>query len=236
MAAEYIKKDWIIKAAKLKDTIYFVLELKENNENLQDMSKLRQKSKEFGYKFESYALASSPDSEPKGKLETVYEKEEFCVLMSRDVDKIKVIFGAEIDGVDSETVIGSFDEIMPTQLIELKTHKLDKEKLDKNRTIEWWCQSFIASVDNIYIGYHTGGIIKGEDIKKVETKSLKPRHKIWSQIDCIKRLKSSLTDIKSHMDKIKDPNKGFSLESNSKEITVIENFLPQEYVDYINNL
>ncbi|CAG9807070.1 unnamed protein product [Chironomus riparius] len=234
MSSPYLENDWIVKAVKLKETIYFILELK-GYENKNDISK------SFGFKFESYMVASKPYLEPPGASLPVYKREEFCVLMSRKVDDYKILFGAEIDGVNSKSVIGTLDELKTSNLIEIKLRKYKEgpNKLDANRSIEWWCQSCIASVDIIHVGIHDQGVIK--NLETLQTKKLQHKYSPWSRSECIKQLKKLLTYIKDKMEEIDDPKIGLSFEWKGKskefaDIKVIEGFLPLKYIEFINKL
>jgi hypothetical protein len=106
--------NWFIKAVKFKGTIYFIIELnyKENTA----YKKPGDKSYQYGFKFESYVLASDPNENPKGCSEIVNESEEFCILMSRTLGDSKIIFGIESDGVEGNKV-NSLDDLKNPNLL-----------------------------------------------------------------------------------------------------------------------
>jgi len=232
---------WVVKAVKFKGTIYFIIEMdyKMNKGN----KKVGDKSYQYGFKFESYVLTDDPKENPRGSTEIVNENEEFCILMSRTIDNsLKIIFGIESDGIkagDEGNKINTLDELKKSKLVEVKT-KIDNGKpIPKHMERDWWCQSYIASIDQIHFGSRDyNGIvteIKAYDVKALEDDTIKNT--------CLKFLKKFLNQVKEKMRNVDDPKRVyyFKCDQNQKKIDVHLDknnviFLSDNYINFINNL
>lgn len=229
--------NWVVKAVKFKGTIYFMIEMnyKENTGN----KKADDKSYQYGFKFESYVLSSDFDKLPKGKSEIVNENEEFCILMTRTIaNSTKIVFGIESDGVEGDKV-NSLEDLKKSKLAEVKT-RFDKGTPMHDLTkLDWWCQSYIAAIDKIHVGFRDSkGIVTG--IKAVNLKELEDGNK---KNNCLIFLNNFLNDIKGKMKDVDDPGKVHCFSWNQKtkkvEMSFDESglkFLSDEYVNFMNNL
>lgn len=235
--------NWVIKAVKFKGTIYFIIEMhyKENTEK----KKPDDKSYQYGFKFESYVLSSDYDKQPKGKSETVNENEEFCIIMTRTIaNSNKIIFGIESDGVEGAKV-NDLNDLKKSKLAEVKT-RFDKGTPMHDLTkLDWWCQSFIAAIDKIHVGFRDSrGIvtsIKVVNLKELEDTTKKNNNK--KENNCLIFLNNFLNEVKQEMKNVDDPKKVhcFSWNKKFKKVEVcLDNsnikFLSDNYVNFINNL
>ncbi|XP_070510098.1 decapping and exoribonuclease protein-like [Chironomus tepperi] len=228
--------NWIVKAVKFKGTIYFIIETNFNDYKVN--LKVDDKSYQYGFKFESYILSSDPEDNPKGKSETVNENEEFCILMSRTIDNsIKILFGIESDGVDGNKV-NSLDDLKKSKLVEVKTFFDKGTPMNDYTKLGWWCQSYIAAIDQIHVGLRDSrGFVTG--IKAVNLKELEDSTK---RNNCLKFLKKFLIEIKGKMKDVDDPKKVYCFKWNQKQMKVDayldknDVFLSDNYVNFMNDL
>ncbi|CAH2099860.1 unnamed protein product [Euphydryas editha] len=165
----------------------------------------------WGYKFEQYMLSDMPDGKPNPDL-PVDETEEFSLVFTTNLNRHKIVFGAEMDGIrcdktpisplphsnDPETII---QYLSSKQFIELKTNRhIEFSIQDKNfkrfKTRKWWCQSFLVGIDTILCGFRNdNGIV--EELKLYNVSDL-PRisKRLWDPNVCFNFLDTFLTFIK----------------------------------------
>lgn len=104
---------------------------------------------------------SSAGSDPNDTLESRFKEpvntwREFGVVFKSKLGGHRLIFGAEVDGLD-------FDE---SCYIELKTSRILKEPANiatfyQQKLISFWAQSFLAGIPKILIGFRSDrGIVK----------------------------------------------------------------------------
>ncbi|CAG9807068.1 unnamed protein product [Chironomus riparius] len=229
---------FVLEAVKLKETIY--LALKTNKQEPSPHLTI----------FETCLLSTDPKDES-----AAIKKDEFNIVLSREINELKILFAAECDGIISVDAIENIHDLEQSMLIEVKT-KLDKPEhssptfYDYNK-LYTWCQSFIASIDTIYVGKRNDQDIVNR-IEKFDLETLEyPKHssKFWEKNDCLNRLREFLRNIKEDMQAVDDPRKVFSYNWKERpkkgpknkfpifadELDDREN-LSQEYISFINNL
>lgn len=244
MASPYNKyNSWTIDAVKFKGTIYLCMKLDKNyglksNENFP--------SHGYGFKFERFVLSLDPHTGKEKSVGTVYENEEFCVVMSTSIDdEIKILFGMEIDGVDSENAVNSLDDLKKSKLVEVKTRKVNPKynSVSPLVALSWWCQSYISDIENIYVGMRDEDLIK--EIKVFSVERLEDQNKRhWLKNVCLNFVKSFLRDVKRDMKDVDDSHTIFRYEWNpslhkkikSTRLEGKNDFLSEEYIAFINNL
>ncbi|KAJ8872071.1 hypothetical protein PR048_025672 [Dryococelus australis] len=114
---------WIICASRWKGTIYLCA--KETEEQRQKRAQQTEDQKKYmmwGRKFEQYLLADTVDGTPNVD-RPVDENEELCVVFGSEASGFNMLYGAEIDGVDSNTQIRSYEDLRKAKFVELKTHR-----------------------------------------------------------------------------------------------------------------
>ncbi|KAG5671407.1 hypothetical protein PVAND_001605 [Polypedilum vanderplanki] len=240
------KQAWEIDAVKYKGTIYMCLlpsqeQIRyQNNENSET-----RKFRQYGYKFESYLMADHPQRNPKGSTEPVYEAEEFNVVMSRSINGLKLIFANEIDGVKSDHVITSVEELKQVPLVEVKSRR-EEHHLNKFKTLAWYCQSAVTDLFDIYVGIRNfEGIVT--DIKLINIKEIakeQTKHFGWEISVCKNFLKNFLNEVKNDTKNVDDAHVVFrySWDPNIQQQTVnldllySTNFLPKQFIDFMESL
>lgn len=88
----------------------------------------------------------------------VDENEEFCCMFSTTLAGQKLLYGAEMDGIETDTLqdLNSVD-LNQFQFIEMKVklreqHERQKQNYLRFKLRNWWCQSFLANVKKIVVG------------------------------------------------------------------------------------
>lgn len=234
----YDFQGFILEAVKIKGTIYLALKT------------VKQQPPPHLTIFESCLLCSDPKDQS-----SEIRKDEFNLVLSRNVNELKVLFAAECDGLISEDNVDSLDDLNLSRFVEIKCRfdkALHNNKNFKDLTkLNYWCQSFIASINTIYIGKRDDqDIVKR--IEKIDVKSLEePEHsaKFWDKKVCLQRLREFLRHIKADMQDVDDPNTVFCYEwkerfkkGSKNQFPILpeeqknEEFLSREYISFINNL
>lgn len=159
MCTPYEKnEDWIICATKWKGTIFLCA--KETERKRISKEQMTDRDKQFsswGYKFEQYMSSDKPDGIPD-VTKPVNEREELCVVFRAKLNNHCLLFGAEMDGVKSTSVINNCSELAETQFIELKTSRcIETARQNQNfkrfKLVKWWSQSFLVGTSQIVCGF-----------------------------------------------------------------------------------
>lgn len=107
----------------------------------------------------------------------VVESEEFCCVFKANSNGKKLLYGAEMDGIDSN-VKHDLNRVDLNKLnfIELKVnlqavHEKQKSNFYRYKLRNWWSQCFLAKVEKILIGTRSqNGII--DQLSVLEVKSI----------------------------------------------------------------
>lgn len=105
------------------------------------------------------------------------ESEEFCCVFKANLSGKNLLYGAEMDGIDSN-VKCDLDRVDLNKLnfIELKVnlqavHEKQKSNYFRFKLRNWWSQCFLAKVDKIFIGTRSqNGIVN--ELSELEVKSI----------------------------------------------------------------
>lgn len=95
------QEGWIILATKFNGTIYLCAE--ETPKKAADRLNKTENDLKFcryGFKFESFILSDSSNTNPTPN-EPVLEGEEFCTMFGCKLNGKRLMYGAEVDGIDS---------------------------------------------------------------------------------------------------------------------------------------
>ncbi|XP_069672153.1 decapping and exoribonuclease protein-like isoform X2 [Periplaneta americana] len=152
------QEGWIILASKHGGTIFLCA--KETEEKHQQRELMTDRQRQFmswGYKFEQYMTSDKPGREPDSS-QPVNEREELCVMFRTKLNSHRLLFGAEMDGVNSKTAINSCAELAQAEFIELKTSRqIETRRQDDNfrrfKLIKWWGQSFLVGIKEVICGF-----------------------------------------------------------------------------------
>ncbi|XP_018789930.1 PREDICTED: decapping nuclease DXO homolog [Bactrocera latifrons] len=245
------RSDWSIAVTRFNGTFYLWKRDTDNDKFQRSQETEQQRTfASWGFKFEQHCLTESPFLEPDTSV-PVDECSEFSCVFTSKIGSLDVLYGAEMDGIESEQPILLDDN--PTYLEKLKfvEVKVRQRNLNKNqiqsykrhKTRNWWCQSFLVGIQDIYLGLRNeqGQV---ERIEHVEVRSL-PKQGInqWTPNVCATFLIDFLNYIKSLMSEVNCPYTVYDFYFNSKRGTVTYeclrgknqySFLPDYYIELMN--
>jgi len=111
----------------------------------------------WGYKFEQYLTTSVPGTNPDTSA-PVNENEEFCCMFRSRLGSLSLVYGAEMDGYQSDKPVEAKSSLKPGMFVEMKTsRRVENEKQDRNfrrfKLLKWWAQSFLVGTPEILCGW-----------------------------------------------------------------------------------
>lgn len=141
-------EDWRISACRIGNTIYlcaFDTEIKKRNREAQMKKGHQVRSTNWGFKFEQFMLTDNPKIKPTGEGE-LHLNEEFCMLYHSELKNYKLLYGAEMDGIVSDSIIDdvSIEKLKNKECVELKLGRCEGIKL-----LKWWAQSYFVGIEKI---------------------------------------------------------------------------------------
>lgn len=161
MATPYERKEgWHILATRFKGTVYLCAweseaQLAERlaKENSPNMKRIFS----YGFKFEQYRQTRVRNEEPS-TTGPVNEAEEFCCMFEGKLQATRLLFGAEMDGVDEdEDVDLDTVDLNTVRFVELKVNKRATQPWQKRtfyqfKTRNWWSQCYLAGIQQLQVG------------------------------------------------------------------------------------
>jgi RAT1-interacting protein len=247
------REPWIVLATKFKNTIYLCAE----ETQLKKAEKLRRTAKDvkfmrYGFKFESHILSDHPSKAPPGNSQPVIEAEEFCAMYSSEIDGKKILYGAEMDGVISETPCTNLEELRKLPMVEVKVKRRETNERQlinfyRFKSRNWWLQSFLVGIESIFVGIRSDeGIV--EEVKKVSIKELSDeakRNDYWHATVAVNFLNDFLRKVAHDMKAIDDPLTVYRYQYDTTRSDFVTqhkvdgnkySFLTPEYISSINSL
>ncbi|EFX83760.1 hypothetical protein DAPPUDRAFT_100371 [Daphnia pulex] len=146
------KENWTILSTRFQNSIY-LWQLKESKKQNGSIAVQKEKSI-WGFKFEQYLCASSPNGNPNPN-EQVNTNAEFCCVLKTRIGGLPLLYGAEVDAVIKESQPPFLDL---QNFVELKTNKhigneMQQAAFNRFKSMKWWAQSFIVGISKIVVGY-----------------------------------------------------------------------------------
>lgn len=252
LISPYFTRDsWSILATRYKDTVYLIDHCsQEKLEAKKSTTEYQKRCCYYGHKFEQFVLTPDPAQEPK-PTEALNEKKEFAVVFKGGLGKFRLLYGAEIDGVDESQDLG--DDIVPLErlrLTEVKTKMWDATERQYNNFLKyklpkWWCQSFLVAIERIHYGLRTDdGFVEKMDSLDV-SRIPKMCQSEWSASVMMTFLQDFLQLIENVMTNVDDPHTVYKFNYNNPvkrsityEIYRDKNeysFLPESYINKFNS-
>ena len=195
MEFKYFPLDFKVYTAILKGTIYLALEY--DDIDYLDFNK-------FGNEFEKQLLSSKFDGEPGDT-----EDKEFCVVIERIIDDLKILFNVECDGIVSKIPINNLEDLKAATIVELKTRN-DRPNNREKSQFGWLIQSHVAGIiAKVYEGRRLDGIV--QDIIIHDLKQLEDEGKLngYDINQCYAYLGNFLIHVKAKMTKVENAEKVF---------------------------
>lgn len=144
------REKWMIMATRYKGNIYLCAE--ETDEKQANREQMTEKDKLFcsyGFKFEQYLLSDHPNARPRPEL-PVKEAEEFCLMYRVSLSDHSILFGAEMDGVDTKFEVHTLKDLQNAKFVELKVKREEQKYYQKQNFVKVCLIGpyFLGSPDN----------------------------------------------------------------------------------------
>ncbi|XP_034667723.1 decapping nuclease DXO homolog [Drosophila subobscura] len=200
-----------VRATRLNGTIYIAkVETEQQRQEDLNMTEHAKAMCSWGFKFEQYMLSTAPNTLPDTSL-PVNEAEEFSAMFRCSLNGIRLMYGAEMDGIVSKEPVNLNDphELRNLQFVELKTGPFqpnDKQNrsFDYCKSRNWWSQSFLVGINTIMVGLRDNDGLC-HDIDKRDVSQL-ARNKPWSPAAMFVFLDKLLQELKKTLESIDNPH------------------------------
>lgn len=247
------KEPWIVLATKFKNTVYLCAE----ETQLKKAEKMRRTEKDikfmrYGFKFENYILSKHPSRSAPGNSQPIIEGEEFCAMYSSEIDGKKILYGAEMDGVETNAPCTNLETLRKLPMVEVKVKRRETNERQlmnfyRFKSRNWWLQSFLVGIESIYVGIRNDeGIV--EEVKKMSIKELSDKAKendFWHGTVAMNFLNDFLKKVAHDMKTIDDPFVVFRYQYDTLRSDFVTkhqvdgrkfSFLTPEYITAMENL
>nr|CAQ53418.1 CG9125-PA [Drosophila melanogaster]CAQ53421.1 CG9125-PA [Drosophila melanogaster] len=210
MCLQYDNRSFRVKATLLNGNVYMCKEeTPEQQLENANMSRAQRVMCSWGFKFEQYLTSAQAQGKPVTNV-PVNEAEEFMGVYRTNLAGILMLYGAELDCVDSKEPVDFKDcrVLDSLKFVELKTsvfnmnpHQIRTFKSFKSAN--WWSQSFLVGITTLYVGLRdTKGMLQRIDEIDVATLA---RNKPWSASAMAWYLEQFLRNLKKLLVNINDP-------------------------------
>jgi len=233
------REGWELLVVKWRGTMY-LCQVETEQRRKQRLSETpRQKTMcSWGYKFEQFMVCPSPGDAPDTET-AVNENEEFCCVYRTRLDKFSLVYGAEMDGYNTDTELGPEDTLIPDKFVEMKTSRIIERHRQQNnffrfKVLKWWCQSFLVGIVDILCGWRDDdGIVS--DVETFKVSQLPKSAVQWKANVCANFLSQFLTalsekitsdDANTMYKVVRQPGRGIEIHKEEGGT-----FLPRWYTD-----
>ncbi|OQR78837.1 protein Dom3Z-like [Tropilaelaps mercedesae] len=219
------KESWILGVTLYRSSRYLCqYSTTEQLYRAKTESEWRKRASAWGYKFEQYMTASKPDGKPTPQ-KPVNEKEEVCsVVRTRLRRQHSLLYGAEIDAIDSQLVV-KYPKLKHStrRYVEMKTSKIvgsvrQKRNMARFKMMKWWAQCYLIGIPRVICGLRNdNGYVK--QVKSFRLPELiQEGREFWDPHQMINFLDKFLNFVKENVN-VDDP----------KEVMLFE-FVPEQQV------
>lgn len=131
------------------------------------------------WRFNSNFLLCFTDSPTSNPITStpVLEAEEFCCMYTTKLEGTSILYGAEMDGIESNTAVDlskiNLNDLKFTELkVRIKpSNQRQVENFHRFKTRNWWCQSYLTNVQKIIVGMRTeSGIV--DELESINVESM----------------------------------------------------------------
>lgn len=198
------REGWQIRAIRWRGTTYLCQVETEQRRAQRQKETPRQKTmSSWGYKFEQYMTMSDPAHLPILD-KAVLEAEEFCCVFRSRLNQFSLVYGAEMDGYDSDSIIEQRQLLKPEKFVEMKTSRIiENDRQHRNfcrfKILKWWGQSFLVGIEEIVCGWRDDeGFVR--DIESFKIRQLPKTAIDWKPNVCANFLADFLGALDSQID------------------------------------
>ncbi|XP_055848204.1 decapping nuclease DXO homolog [Episyrphus balteatus] len=246
------REDWCIQATRYKGNIYLCeKETDQKRHERCNQDDYQKRCCAYGLKFEQYCLSDSPYEEPITNV-PVDECAEFHCVFKTQFPGMTLLYGAEIDGALSNNLVLNVenkDILSSLRFMELKcslrpTNERQYQNFRRFKCRNWWCQCFLAGINDIMIGYRNeSGFV--DEIIHMETRCLPQLGaNFWDPSQCANFLIKFLNMVKREMKNLDCPHTVYEFYFNPRSRAIgyriyagksSNSFLPDWYVTVLEN-
>ncbi|XP_046806390.1 decapping nuclease DXO homolog [Lucilia cuprina] len=236
-ACYYKQHDMLsIRVSRYNGNIYMV-----RNESL---SELKHSTNTHHGQLEKLLFSDSPDK--PAETNKPCDENNFLLGVHRsNFGKYDIIYSGEIQGIISQEKIKDFDDLEALNNCRFVfTKQMWKYiKYEEKKYLNYWLQSYLANVKDIYIGYKNKNGIIEEPIKNITTRNL-PKNCFWKPSVCLGFLYDFLQNVEKHMSTVNCLNTVYMFHYNSNEKIFSyeifkgktdKTFITEEYMEYYKN-
>ncbi|KFB35549.1 hypothetical protein ZHAS_00002411 [Anopheles sinensis] len=249
------KTGWIVQAMRYRDTIYLCEKpTAEKLEAERNETEQQQRFCYYGFKFEQHILTSQPNEKPDTS-EPVVIGEEFCSLFDSTLGGSRVLYGAEMDGIVTDTPVDRdrlcVDDLRRQEFVEVKvkrkeTTQRQRDNFYRFKTKNWWCQSFLVNVQRLIVGLRDDdGIVR--EIMEMSLKDIdRDSRQYWSAAVCMNFCAEFLREVANIMHRVDSCRTVYQFEYNSTDSRLVryrvldeghsDAFLPSWYTEYVEGM
>ncbi|KAJ6638917.1 Decapping nuclease DXO like [Pseudolycoriella hygida] len=252
MCTPYEEKDaWIILATKYKGTIYLCARYTEKQiRDRQNQSETQKRIFSYGFKFEQFILTDKPSEKPATNV-PVNEAEEFCCMFTTTLNGQRILYGAEMDGIECEE---PYDldkaDLNQFKFMEVKVKLREQNPWQKQNYFRlklrnWWCQSFLVNIKKIIVGTRDpDGIV--DELSTVDVRGIpKQCQKFWQPDVCMEFCSQFLRYVANEMNNVDSPYDVFRFDFDPKNSDFVYmktyngqnefSFLPEWYIQEVES-
>ncbi|XP_018006709.1 decapping and exoribonuclease protein [Hyalella azteca] len=138
-----------LRATRVGETIFMCQVISDDQLRQLNASEDQLRMASRGLKFEQFMTDGSDPSTGND------ENESYCVIVRTQLSEHSLLYGAEVDGMDKK-LYSSNRLPRPTDLIELKTHRLSRartQSLPKYKMRETWVQCALVGIPRVVCGF-----------------------------------------------------------------------------------
>ncbi|XP_065361433.1 uncharacterized protein LOC135955066 [Calliphora vicina] len=227
--------DLNIRVSRYNGNIYMVME--EEDESLCELKAVQT----HHARLEKLLFTDSPDKPPKID-EPCDENIQLIGIHRSNFGKYDIIYSGEIQGIDSNEEIKDFDDfdaLNNCRFVYSKQMWTTLKNKD-NKYLKFWLQSYLANVQDVYIGYKSRNGIIVEPIERKAVSDI-PKNRFWQPPICTGFLYDFLQNVEKLMSSVNclntvyliqydHENKSFSYEIFKGETD--KTFISKEYMKY----
>ncbi|XP_065354416.1 decapping nuclease DXO homolog [Calliphora vicina] len=238
MQSYYYKRQYDelkIRVSRYNGNLYMVMEEEDGS-----LFELKAVETHHG-RLEKLLFTDSPDNPPK--IDEPYDDNiELVGIHRSNFGKYDIIYSGEIQGIDSNEEIKDFDDFdaLNSCCFVFSKQMWNTLKYKDNRYLTYWLQSYLANVEDVYIGYKNDNGTIEKPIKRKAAVDI-PKNRFWQPSICTGFLYDFLQNVEKRMSSVNCLNTVFLFhyDEEKKRFTyeifkgqTEKTFISKEYMKY----
>jgi RAT1-interacting protein len=219
-------------------TIYIEEHDEEKKKTQKKQDKKSQLFTYYGYKFESVSTHDSLHEDVDLDDKTVDTNIQYCSVFKTALGSHSLVLGAEVDCVmnskDPATRTSNYVELKTNRII---THSNQRINFERHKLLKIWCQSFLAGIPTVIIGYRTdeGYLDSIETFETLKIPRMVRGKNLWDFNLCLSVADDFLRFLTRKIT-VDDPNVTYTIQKSQGLINLkgpfrdVNVFIPKDYV------